>query len=863
MTKPIFFQLPESAFPTQYNLVITPDLQKATFHVKESINITVLTPTKTLTLNAIELEIQSASIETTENPSLSATNITYNSTQEIVSFEFDQTIPTGSAILHIECTGILNDRLHGFYRSSYLNEQSQETFMAATQFEPTDARRAFPCWDEPSIKATFGVTLIIASDLTAVSNTLVEQEKKITSALKSLTFKPTPKMSTYLLAFIVGDLESIETKTKDGTLIRIFATRGKIAQGQFALDVSKKLLDYFNEYFQIPYPLEKLDHLAIPDFAAGAMENWGAITYREVALLFDKDKSSPATKQRITEIVAHEMAHMWFGDLVTMEWWNDLWLNESFASWMAIKAMDHLYPEWEMWTQFIVMDVNAGMGLDGLENSHPIEQEVKDPTEINQLFDAISYSKGASIIRMLEQFIGAEIFQKGLYDYLSNHTYSNAKGVDLWTAMEQASGKPIVSMMNSWIKQSGYPVVDLSISCTDKQQAILLKQHRFLFSGSQNDQTLWEIPITVLTNTNENQSTIMSTRSASFVIPNSDDKNPTAWVKLNRNHTGFYRTAYTPDDLLRFKEKIYSKELPAVDRLGIVTDAYALSRARMLPIKYFLELTQSFQNESDYGVWADILGSLRSIQSLISDKPYIEDYKTLCRNLVSNIVENLGWDPVAAESHLQSMLRSTVLDASGAFGNKSVLNEASERFNSAVNNPDSLAPEIKGCVYTLAARNGSSTTYNTMHAMAQKQVFQEERLRLYYSLTRFPQIESIQQTLNLSLSDEVRSQDTVSLIAQTSGNPQKGLGLTWQFMKENWQELDRRYGQGGFAMMNLVSIAGRFTTKEDRNDVESFFQKNPVPSATRTIQQVLERIDLNIAWIKYNDKALEDWLRSQ
>ena len=312
-----------------------------------------------------------------------------------------------------------------------------------------------------------------------------------------------------------------------------------------------------------------------------------------------------------------------------------------------------------------------------------------------------------------------------------------------------------------------------------------------------------------------------------------------------------------------FKEQIQSKELPAVDRLGLVTDSYALSRARMLPIKYFLELAQSFQNESDYGVWADVLGCLRSIQSLIAYKPYIEEYKTLCSNLVSTIAENLGWDPVPEESHLQSMLRSTVLDSSGAFGNKSVLNEASERFNSAVNNPDSLAPEIKGCVYTLAARNGNSATYDTMHTMAQKQVFQEERLRLYYSLTRFPQIESIQQTLNLSLSDEVRSQDTVSLIAQTSGNPHKGLNLTWQFMKENWQELDRRYGQGGFAMMNLVSIAGRFTTKDDKDDVESFFQKNPVPSATRTIQQVLERIDLNIAWIKYNDKALEDWLTSQ
>ena len=862
MTNPIFFQLPDTVLPTQYNLIITPDLEQETFHVKESIHLDVLTPVNAVTLNAIDIQVQSVWIDIPGNAQNVAAKINYDTEKEIISFEFAETVPQGTAILHIECTGILNDRLHGFYLSSYTNEQNKQTVMAATQFEPTDARRAFPCWDEPSIKAIFNVTLVIPSSLTAVSNTLVEEEIELDTQTKSLQFKMTPKMSTYLLAFIVGDLECIETRSKDGTLIRVFTTKGKIEQGQFALDVSRKLLDYFNEYFQIPYPLEKLDHLAIPDFAAGAMENWGAITYREVALLFDDQKSSPATKQRIAEIVAHEMAHMWFGDLVTMEWWNDLWLNESFASWMAIKAVDYLFPEWEMWTQFIVMDVNAGMGLDGLESSHPIEQEVNDPSEINQLFDAISYSKGASIIRMLEQFIGAEIFQNGLYAYLNDHTYSNAKGIDLWTAMEKASGGPIVSMMNSWINQPGYPVVDVSVSHDSGQQTIVLQQNRFLYSGSTDGESLWQIPITMITNTSGSQSTIMNTRTTSLPIPESSGSTLKEWVKLNRNHTGFYRTAYTPNRLLRFREQIQSRELEGVDRLGLITDAYALSRARMLPIQYFLELAQSFKNESDYGVWLDLLGSLKGIQSLITDKSYVSAYKAMCRDLVASVVQTAGWNPTRNENHLQSMLRSAVLDASGSFGNESVLNEATKRFGQAVDNPESLSPEIRGCVYTLAARNGTSDTYKTMHTMAQNQVFQEERLRLYYALTRFPQVNLIQQTLNLSLSDEVRSQDTVSMIAQSSGNPNMGLPLTWTFIKDNWQELNRRYGQGGFAMMTLVSIAGRFTTREDKTDVERFFQENPVPSATRTIQQVLERIDLNIAWLKYNDATLAQWLIS-
>ena len=372
-------------------------------------------------------------------------------------------------------TGTLNDRLVGFYRSEYQDNEGRTRHLATTQFEATDARRAFPCWDEPARKAVFDVTLVFDDSLQAVSNTPIVEESSSGPGLRSVRFGETPIMSTYLLAFVVGDLVSVEAEAVNGTTIGVWTTRGKENQAGFALDTSVKLLGYFNDYFGIPYPLPKLDHIAIPDFAAGAMENWGCITYRETALLVDPENSSAGTRQRVAEVVAHEMAHMWFGDLVTMEWWDDLWLNESFASWMGTKSVDWLFPDWEMWTQFVNMDTNRALSLDGLKNSHPIEQEVKNPAEVSQLFDAISYSKGGSVLRMLENFLGAETFQGGLYRYLKANEYGNARTQDLWAALEEESGQPVTEIMDSWVKQTGYPVlrVEAARSASDVQVSCL------------------------------------------------------------------------------------------------------------------------------------------------------------------------------------------------------------------------------------------------------------------------------------------------------------------------------------------------------------------------------------------------------
>ncbi|MCH8940542.1 MAG: M1 family peptidase, partial [Chloroflexi bacterium] len=473
--------LPSNVQPASYAIHLTPDLVAFTFTGEESVSIEVLESTDTIVLNASELQVSQATLTPASGAATTASGITMDADEETLTLTFPSALPAGKGTLHIVFTGELNDKLTGFYRSQYTDSAGKSHTMATTQFEPSSARRSFPCWDEPALKATFQLTLTIPSDMDAVSNMPLAEESAA-GAVKTMKFAESPIMSTYLLAFIVAELSIIEQKADNGTLIRVLTTRGKEEQGRFALDTSVALLTYFNEYFGIPYPLEKLDHIAIPDFAAGAMENWGAITYRETALLVDPAISSAATRQRVAEVISHEMAHMWFGDLVTMVWWDDLWLNESFASWMGDKAVNHIHPEWKMWTQFVANDTIRALSLDGLKNSHPIEATVKTPAEVEELFDAISYSKGASIIRMLEDYLSPETFRAGLQKYLSAHQYSNARTSDLWESMEAASGKPVKSLMDTWTSQMGYPVLNVESKHNDNGLTLEVSQSRFLFS---------------------------------------------------------------------------------------------------------------------------------------------------------------------------------------------------------------------------------------------------------------------------------------------------------------------------------------------------------------------------------------------
>ena len=858
------YRLPTDVRPTHYDLTLAPSLTDFTFRGEESIALEVARPTSRIIVNTAEVAVQSARLSLAVGGAVAASRIETDEDAETTTLSFDHDLPSGTAILHLQFTGTLNDQLRGFYRSRYTGADGQQGFLATTQFEATDARRAFPCWDEPAVKATFRVTLVVPSELAAISNTPVESETPLGNGTKAVRFAESPKMSTYLLAFLVGDFASVEATAANGTMMRVWATRGREEQGRYALDNAVRLLSFFNDYFGIPYPLAKLDHIAVPDFAAGAMENWGAITYRETALLYDPENSAAAARQRIVEVIAHEMAHMWFGDLVTMEWWDDLWLNESFASWMGDKAVDHLYPEWHMWTQFVSADTNRGLSLDGLRNSHPIEVAVENPAQIRELFDAISYSKGAATLRMLEGFLGENDFQAGLQAYIAAHRYANARTENLWAALETASGKPVTSVMNTWIKQTGYPLVQAELERGDDQARLRLAQGRFLYDhllGGPGDETLWQVPVGVISaRSGDTTSALMAGREMTVLLPGrlaGDD-----WIKVNAGQTGFYRVNYAEGEWARLRHAVERLELPTTDRLGLQNDAYALVRAGLAPATVFLSLAQSYINEEDASVWGDLSINLRGLETLLFDEAFFAQFQAFARRIFDQVVRRVAWDAQPGEGHLDALRRSTVLGQSGAYGNPDVLREAQNRFAHYLERPAALHPDLRGVVFGLAAQQGDRTTYDQLWELYRQATLQEEKNRFLGALSRFQQRDLLQETLDRGLSSDVRSQDTVSVVGAVAGN-RHGRDLAWDFVKTNWDEFDRRYGRGGFAIMNLVSITGGFTKIERAQEVEEFFQSHPAPSAARTIQQSLERIRLSVKWLEQNRQGLQDWFAAQ
>ena len=857
--------LPETTRPSKYRITLQPDLHNFTFKGEQSVELQILKPTSTIVLNSMELEISSASLHA-NGTTLPSRSITLDEVAQTATLDFGETVQPGDARLEMTFTGILNDKLLGFYRSEYISQNGETRYLATTQFEPTDARRAFPCWDEPAKKATFQVTLVFSDEFQAVSNTPVVAESAPGAGpgpgLKSVQFAETPIMSTYLLAFIVGNLVSVEARADSGTTVGVWTTPGKESQAAFALETSVKLLGYFNEYFGIPYPLAKLDHIAIPDFAAGAMENWGIVTYRETALLVDPENSSAGTRQRVAEVIAHEMAHMWFGDLVTMAWWDDLWLNESFASWMGNMAVDWLFPEWEMWTQFVNMDTNRALSLDGLKNSHPIEQEVKNPAEVSQLFDAISYSKGASVIRMLETFLGAETFRKGLNRYLSGHMYANARTQDLWSALEAESGQPVTAIMDSWVKQMGYPVLQVETDRSEGRTRLSVTQERFVYDRllgeSEPDPNpgneVWRVPLIASQDGQESAVTVMEGRHVQIDVPGTGN----GWIKLNPQQTGFYRVNYSSEDWQRLVPAISSLELTATDRLGIQNDAYALSRAGLLPVTQFLSLAQAYQSENDASVWGDLASNLRDIDQLLANEPVHPAYQKFARDIFGPAARKAGWEPKAGEGHLDALLRSTVLSQAGSYNDPELMGQAAERFQKYLHDRETLLPDLRGVVFALAAQAGGKDTYDQIWDLQGETDLAEEKIRLLMSLARFQQPELLNATLEDSLSSKVRSQDSITLVAGVAANP-KGRELAWEFVKSNWGEFDRRYGGGGFGLMRLVSICGNFNTKEKADEVDSFFAEHPAPAAERTIRQALERVRLNIKWLELNRQELTTW----
>ncbi len=857
-------RLPKSIMPIKYNLQIQPDIEASTFIGNEVIDILLEKSVKEVSLHSKELEITDGWWQVGKEK-VDILKISYNEKADTATFQFAKSLPKGKGKLHLHFRGIISDKLRGFYRSQY--EYKGKTMrIATTQFESTDARRAFPCFDEPSHKAVFQVSLVIPKHLTAISNTIELPESSATPqgvdhkpGYKVINFAPTPKMSTYLLAYIIGDFEYIETKTKakgqNGVTIRIFTTPGKKHQAKFALEVAKKSLEFLNDYFKVPYPLPILDLIAIPDFSAGAMENWGAVTFRESALLADENHTAFANRQQIAETIAHELVHQWFGNLVTMEWWTHLWLNESFASFMSYLVLEDLFPQWHIWTRFVMNDHANALQLDSLENTHPIEVEVHHPNQISEIFDAISYDKGASVLRMLMHYIGPENFRNGLSYYLKKHSYKNTESIHLWDAFEKASGKPVSKFMAKWVGNSGYPIVTL---VEPKIGQLHISQKRFVLGSKKDkhkDKTVWQIPLQFELDKGHLSDLDLFSQVKKQITISPSSK----YIKANPQETGFFRTLYSPSLLAKLYEPIKSKELSSIDRFGVVRDLFAMSRAGHIPVSAFLEFIKAYENEDSYIIWTEILSGMREVYELLDGQPQLQ--KKLAKyylKVLKVVAKKVGWEIDHKESQTKGLLRSAVLAQYGFYGDKATIEKAKKVFSRRNSKP--IHPDLRAAVYSLVALNGDASTHATFQKMYISETLNEEQRRIGKALTMFSNKNLYVKSLDFAISKNVRSQDAAILIYISLLNFENK-DLAWKWIQKNWKTLYDRY-HGDHLIVWIVKSLGAFNTTQKAKEIEAFFKKNPAPSAQRAVKQVKERITLKAEWIKRDKKDLANCINN-
>ena len=820
--------------PINYEIMFEPLFHNFKFNGEEIITLNLPKPTNTIKLDAAELSIRESHI--IQGGKTISTKSSLNEKGEKLTIKLAQKIK-GKAKLSIKFTGTLNDRLLGFYKSQYKDKKGKTKYLATTQFEAADARRAFPCWDEPAVKATFDVSLLVDKHMDAISNMPVISKRK--SGAKILyKFGRTPIMSTYLLYLGVGEFEYLHGKLRN-IKIRIVTTKGNKNKGKLSLDFTKKFLGEYEKYFGIKYPLPKLDMIAIPDFAAGAMENWGAITFREAILLYDPKTSSTRTKQYIAEVISHEIAHQWFGNLVTMKWWNDLWLNESFATFMATKIVDKFYPEWNLWDQFLDDAMLEAMSLDALKNSHPINVNVNHPAQIREIFDAISYAKGGNVLRMLENYVGIENFRKGLKHYLTLYKYSNAEGRDLWNSIGKIARKPVDAMMKTWIDQVGYPVVDVKRN----NSKLSLTQRRFLSDGSRASKNRWAIPIHIEEGNHQN-SILLKSRSSTVSLKNKDSN-----FIINPGRYGFYRVQYDDHSLANLSLLIDEKILNHVDRWGLQNDLFSECVSGTKQLQEYLDFTTSYHDEDDYITLLNLAQNLYSIYKLTTKERFTDEIRTYTAQFLGSIFDRLGWDSRKNEKHTDSLLRSFVITTLGKLGDEEILAEARKRFNKFLKNKNSLNADLQQPVFILMAWQGDKKTYNKLLSLYRKSTLQEEKIRFLVAMCNFKQKNLLLKTLNLALTSEVRSQNIRVPIMGVSANIH-GSTVLWPWLKSHWKKLVRKFGVGNPLANRIVASVGSVIDDRQEKDVRNFFKRNPLPGTERVIEQTLERVRIRSNFLR-------------
>jgi puromycin-sensitive aminopeptidase len=843
------YRLPRHVVPTRYDLRFEPDLTTALFMGEETVTLAIHQLTSHIVLNAIELDISSAKIEG-DSGSIMQAAIALDASFERCHLTFTELLSPGTWRLTIAFRGTLNDKLRGFYRSTYKDERGAIHSLAATQFEATDARRAFPCWDEPDFKAIFSTTLVIDPTLTAVSNSMIAAET-FAGGKKVLRFADTMKMSTYLVAFIVGRIEPTEPVMIGHTPLRLWAVHGKKHLTTFGQDIAAASLSFFESYYGIPYPGDKLDLLAIPDFASGAMENLGAITYRETALLVDRQSATHGELERVADVVAHENAHMWFGDLVTMSWWNGLWLNEAFATFMEMLAVDAWKPEWKRWDSFGVSRAAAFL-VDGLHSTRPIEYSVQAPKDAEAMFDVLTYEKGASVLRMLEQYIGAIVFRDGVRDYLRAHAYGNADTKDLWVSLAKIAKQPVPELMDGWIFQPGYPLITVELQ---EGVGLVLTQQRFTYLPNSSPAT-WHIPVQmrVIARGKTDTSRILLTEKNTIVpLPHNWES-----ILLNEEGHGFYRVRYASDLLDRILNAGIDR-LAATERFNLINDAWATTVAGFMPLTDYLDLTARFTAERDKNVWALLLDSFSFLNRIITmeDRAALEAF---VRSRIGPAVADLGWAPRKGESELTKQLRGELIGAQGKLGNDpAIQRRAAELYRAYRIDATAVDPNIVPSLVAILAHTGDTTRYEEFDERFHAAATPQEERRYLFSFASFQPKALLERTLARTISGEIRSQDAPFLVSAILGNVY-GRELAWEFVKTNWEKMDQLFPKQGLRRMcgGIVGLA----TPELERDVLDVFTTRKIDLGGKTIDQYFEQLRIAVTVRERDSRALHMYLDS-
>ncbi|KAI4909702.1 uncharacterized protein J4E92_010620 [Alternaria infectoria] len=855
--------LPANVKPVHYDLTLEPDFANFTYQGTVTIDLDVVDDTTSIALNTNELKIHSTKVTAGQQVITESPHVTTDDDAQTTTVSFDQTIPGGSqAKLTMAFAGVLNDNMAGFYRSSFKAADGSTTYMATTQMEPTDARRAFPCFDEPALKAKFTVTLIADEKMTCLSNMDVASEKQIQSTIsggrrKAVTFSPTPLMSTYLLCFIVGELNYIETNNFR-VPVRVYAPKDRdIEHGRFSLELAAKTLAFYEKTFDSPFPLPKMDMVAIPDFSAGAMENWGLVTYRVVDVLIDEKVSGAATKQRVAETVQHELAHQWFGNLVTMDFWDGLWLNEGFATWMSWYSCNVFYPDWKVWEGYVTDNLASALSLDSLRSSHPIEVPVKRADEINQIFDAISYSKGSSVIRMISKYVGEDTFMEGIRRYLKKHAYGNTETGDLWAALADASGKDVGKVMDIWTKKVGFPVVTV----TEGTDSIHLKQNRFLRTADvkpEEDQTLYPVFLALRTKEGVDEDLTLFDREADFKLKDLD------FFKLNADHSGLYRTSYTPERLRKLGISAKEGLLTVEDRAGMIADAGSLAASGYQKTSGILSLLDSFKHEAEFVVWGEITGRISSLRGawMFEDQKIRDALKKFQLELSAEKAHELGWTFNEKDGHIEQQFKGLMFGAAGIAGDEEITKASFDMFDKfKAGDKSAIHPNIRGSVYAIVLANGGQEEYDVIVNETRNAATSDERNSALRALGRAKSPELIQRTLAMALSDEVKGQDIYLPIAALRSHAE-GCHALWKWVKDNWEELERRLPPSLSMLSSVVAITtSGFTHREHIEDIEAFFKGKSTKGFDMALSQSIDAISAKAAWLERDADDVKTWLK--